>query len=192
MSVSHAVAGADVEHVRVAFLRLVSQLLQRRDVVEDVDAAAVRSDDEIVVTRVDEDVIDTDRRQAVHEPLPLLAAVQRDVERVLGAEVEEVAVLRILPDHVDVAFREVARDRRPGLAEILRDEDVRLVIVGAVAVERDVTRARVEVGRLDPRDVRFLRHALALSTTFFHVAPPSRLTCRLPSLVPTHSTPGIR
>src|SRR5688572_4525534 len=26
--------------------------------------------------------------------------------------------------------------------------------------------------------------------TFFHVAPPSRLTCTLPSLVPTQRTPG--
>ena len=29
-----------------------------------------------------------------------------------------------------------------------------------------------------------------LPTTFFQLAPPSRLTWTLPSLVPTHSTPG--
>src|SRR6185436_10269632 len=29
-----------------------------------------------------------------------------------------------------------------------------------------------------------------LSTTFFQVLPPSRVTCRLPSLVPTQMIPG--
>ena len=99
-------------------------------------------------------------RQAGHEPLPVLAAGQRDVERVLGAEIEEVAVLRILLDHVDVALGQVGGDRGPRLPEVARHEHVGLVVVGAMAVERDVARAGIECRRLDARHVRLGRHAL--------------------------------
>ena len=50
---------------------LVGQLLERGDVVDDPDAPAVRADDQVVVARVHEDVVDAHRRQARHEPLPL-------------------------------------------------------------------------------------------------------------------------
>ena len=42
--------------------------------------------------------------------------------------------------HARRAGRQVAAQRLPGLAEVLGDEDVRLVVVGAVAVEGDVAR----------------------------------------------------
>src|SRR6185369_4106077 len=49
-------------HIRVE--HLLRDLLERTDIVEDVDATAVRTHDQIVVTRMDEDVVDAHRRHA--------------------------------------------------------------------------------------------------------------------------------
>ncbi len=103
----------DVEEHRV-LRRRRRELLQRRDVVGDPDAAPVRRDDQVVVARMDQDVVDARRRKVVHELLPLLAAVERDEQPELGADVEQVPVLRILAHDLDVAERrQVAGDARP-------------------------------------------------------------------------------
>src|SRR4029453_6287455 len=101
---------AQIEKVDIRLHHLVAELLQWGYVIDDVDAAAVCTDDQIVVTLVNEDVIDADSRQSVHETLPFPSAVQRYEERVLGTEIKKVAVPGILADDVDVAFRQVARD----------------------------------------------------------------------------------
>ena len=82
----------------------------------------------------------------------------------------------------------------PRLAVVAGDEDVRLEIVAPVAVDRDVRGAGVEVRGVDARDpVRLSvargRPGMFLPTSV-NVAPPSRLTWRLPSSVPAHTTPG--
>src|SRR5918996_6073112 len=68
----------DVEKIRLRGLHLRRPLLQRRDVVRDPDAPAMRGDDEVIVTGMDEDVVGAYRRKVVHEFLPLLSAVERD------------------------------------------------------------------------------------------------------------------
>ena len=71
---------------------------------------AVRRDDQIVVARMDQDVVDARGRQVVHELLPALAAVERDEQAELRADVEQILVLRILAHDLDVAERrQVAR-----------------------------------------------------------------------------------
>ena len=62
-------------------------------------------------------------------------------------------------------------------------ENVDAEVVAAMAVERRVGGAFVEARGDDAADVRPLRHASDVGT-FFHVLPPSRVTCRLPSSVP--------
>ena len=147
--------------------------------------------DQIVVARMDQDVVDAHGRQPVHEPLPRLAAVERDVDAVLGAEVQQVAVLRILADHVDVAppagrRRPTSRSRRSPSSRTRRPCDRR-----CDGRRRSRRRCRRRSGDASTRDtcVSFGTPG-TLSTTFFQVAPPSRLTCTLPSLVPTHTMPG--
>ena len=77
--------------------------------------------------------------------IPTLPGSAYVEEAVFRAGVEEVAILRILLDHIDVAGRQVARYRVPRLTEIARDEDIRMVIVDAVRIERNVCGAAVEV-----------------------------------------------
>src|SRR5262249_48133837 len=60
------------------------QLAQRGVIVEDVDTAAKRTDDEVILLPLDGQVLDADRRQTVLEAMPFLAAVDREIERELG------------------------------------------------------------------------------------------------------------
>ncbi len=139
-----------VEDRRVLRLHGGRELLQRRDVVGDVDAASVRRHDQVAVARVHEDVVGAYGGIVGHELLPLLAAVERNVQAELGADVEQILVLRILADDLYVAERrQVARDALERRAVIARDEDVGLEIVVAVAVHRHVGRPAVEVRRVD-------------------------------------------
>ena len=139
----------------------VGHLLERADVVDDPDAPAVRPDDEVVVARVHEDVVDPHGRQPGHERLPLLAAVQRDVAS--RTRCRGTAGSRFFGSSrttFTFPIGRLPRHGRPRSAVVLREEDVRLVVVGAVPVEHDVARARVEVRRLDPRHEGLVGHAL--------------------------------
>src|SRR3954452_518095 len=66
----------DIEQDSIGRCRWVRQLLQRGDVVHDVDAAAVRAENEVVITRMHEHIIDSYCGQAVHEPLPFASAIE--------------------------------------------------------------------------------------------------------------------
>ena len=67
---------------------------QRRDVVQDVESAAMRGDDEIVAVHLD--VAHRGRRQAVLQRLPGRAVVERDEDAALGAGEEQAAAARSL------------------------------------------------------------------------------------------------
>ncbi len=141
----------DVEQRRVRLTYRRRELLQRRDIVRDPHAAPVRRDDQIVVARMDQDVVRADRRVVVHELLPGLAAVERDGQPELRSHVEQVLVLRVLADDLDVAgLRQGARHALEGFAEVARDEHVGLQVVAAVIVHRHVGRSLIEVRGLDP------------------------------------------
>ena len=53
-------------------------LPQRRDVVEDPEAAAVRADDDVVV--VDHEIADRRGRHVQPQRLPVIAVVERDID----------------------------------------------------------------------------------------------------------------
>ena len=62
-------------------------------------------------------------------------------------------VLRIFANDLHVAVgRQVARDALERLPVVPRDEYVRLQVVAAMAVDRDVRGAGVEMRRVDPRN----------------------------------------
>src|SRR5215468_990020 len=131
--------------MRVGGERLLVQLLQRSDVVNDPNAAPVRGRDQVVVARVDQQVVHTHGRQTGHELFPLGAAIDRNEDAELGSDKEQVLVLRVLADDVNVTDRQVAYDRSPGRAVIAGDEEVRLQVVVAVVVNREVTGSGVEM-----------------------------------------------
>ena len=71
--VSHSVADAVLEQVRLGLLHVRRHLLQRRDVVHDPEAAAVRGRDEVALARMHLQVVHGDRRQVVVQPAPASA-----------------------------------------------------------------------------------------------------------------------
>ena len=125
------------------FLRrhLGGELLQRGDVVQDPEAPPVGGNHQIVEVLLDRDVVDRRMRQVALERLPQLAIIERDVERVLGAQVEEPAPNRIFLDPVGIAERRLRNprhDQLPGLAVVGRLEDPGIAVVHLVAVHRHI------------------------------------------------------
>ena len=106
----------------------------------------MRGDDQVAITRVDQDVVNADARQTRHKALPGLAAIERDVEAELGPDEEQVGVFEVFPQSVDIALlRQIAGDVGPGFAEVRGLEKIRRPVVQAVRIQRDVGRAGVEV-----------------------------------------------
>ena len=98
----------------------------------------MRRENQIVIARMHEHFVGSPDRQVRHEPIPVLAVVERDEEAELRRRVEQVAIDRILADRIHVAERrQIAGDRRPRLAVVGGLEDVRLEVVVPVAVERE-------------------------------------------------------
>ena len=126
-----AVGIARSEQVRRRRHDLRTQLLQRRDVVQDPEAAPVGPHHQVVEVFLHLDPVHRRHRHVVHERLPVVPVVERDVEDVLGAEIEEPGPHRILVDVARVAERTV-RDALDDLLEALA------VVVGAVHVRLEV------------------------------------------------------
>ena len=94
--------------------------------------------------------------------LPALAAIRRDIRADVGADEEKIAIVWIFPNdvyEVDAARRKIVHDRLERLSEVSRDEEIRLEIVLAMVVERDVDSGSVEVRRLDATHPRLRRNS---------------------------------
>ena len=162
-----------------------SNLLQRRDVVEHVEPTAMRRDDEIVVARVDLDVAHGHDRQVATKRDPVRAAIPRDPQSQLAAEVQEVVPVRILTNDMAPAggLRQITNDRLPGATEVGRHEHVRRVVIVLVMIRHDVRGARRVARRLDRRNPRVRREAR-------HV--PEDVRPRLPTVARDLDVPIVR
>src|SRR5258706_4503271 len=101
----------------------VRELLERAEVIEEVEAAPVRRDDEVVEALLQGEPRDRRVRELRLEGFPLPAVVERDVERVLGPREEEALPERVLLQNVRVAhraLRDAGADRRPRLPVVRR------------------------------------------------------------------------
>ena len=65
--------------------------LNRLEVIENPERAAVRRDEHRVVARMERDLVDAHGREVRLEPLPALAAIERQEDARLRADVEHVA-----------------------------------------------------------------------------------------------------
>ena len=177
--------------------RLRRQRAQRRDVVDDPDAAPVRRDHQIVIARVNDQVAHRDVGQFAALVLRPLACRHRAKSRGPCSVPTNSSsrLTKVLSDDVRVtAHRTVLRrnQRRPRLAEVRGLVHVRAHVAERVQVESGVGRARFEMARVYVRDPRVLRQALEyLPMTLVQVLPPSRVICTLPSSVPTQMTFGF-
>ena len=135
-------------------------LPQRRDVVENPDAAAVRADHEVVV--LDHQIADRRRRHVQPQRLPVIAIVERDVDLRFGAGEEQSLALRILAHDADRrAAGNAGDDLLPRLAAVVGAVDVRVHVVEAQRVDRRVGGQRIEAARIDGEHLHEVGHAAA-------------------------------
>ncbi len=154
----HAAAHVEQERIGLHRLRL---LLQRRDVVEDPDAAAVRGDDHVVVARVNDDLVNRHRRQVRLDAQPAAAAIGADEQPELRSRIQHARVLRILGHRRHgVALRNAFADRTEVVAAVDAGIHIGAVIVGTMVVEGRIHDVHVVRGRRQARHIRIRRHAL--------------------------------
>jgi hypothetical protein len=116
---------------------------------------------QLVVARMNFQIVYRHGGQVVPETLPIGAAIKGEIHAEVRAHIKQKLVARIFADN--------AHKRRPigwkivgyrpkGAAEIVRHVHVRCEIVFMVACERYVNSGRIEVGWLHPAHVRHRRH----------------------------------
>ena len=127
--------------------------MQRRQVVEDPERAAVGGDDHVRV--LDDQVVDRGDRQIRAQGLPRAAGVEGHPHPRLGSRVEQPATAWVLADHPrDLAVRDAFGDARPAAAVVRRLEQIRAWVVELVACGRHVARGGVVGRRLQHADER--------------------------------------
>ena len=142
---------------------VVRERAQRRQVVDDPDAASVRRQHQIAVARMDLEISHRHARElAAAELRPVPAAVEGDEESQLGSEEEQVLLQRVLLDHVRITAQGSGgtADAHPCLPEVLRAVHPRRHVPEVVPVERRVRSARLVPARLDPAHPRAGRQPL--------------------------------
>src|SRR6185437_7664614 len=120
----------DREQVRGSRLLRLREVLERTDIVENVDPPPVRSDDEVVRARLNDEIVDRHPWNAMRQLGPVRTAVDREEDTELRAGEQEVRLPRVLThDLRRAAGRQVAGDRSPGLTVVVALVDVRREIV---------------------------------------------------------------
>ena len=132
-----------------------TQVAQRRDVIDDPDAAAMGCQHQVVVPRLDGQVADRHRRQmAALERGPVGSGIRGDPQPELGAEEQQLRVDGIFLDHMRIAAHALqvggADEPGPGRPVIMGDVDIRGHVALGMPVEGRIRGARGEVAGLDP------------------------------------------
>ena len=127
------------------------QLAQRRDVVQNPETAPVRRHRKIVV--LDQQVANRCRRHIEPQRLPVIAVVERDINRPLRSGKQQSNPSCVLAHRVHILIRRNAVGNfGPALPAVARAIDVRMEIIQPQRVDRRVCSLGVGVARLDHRD----------------------------------------
>ena len=122
-------------------------LLNRFEMVEHPDRAAVRRHEHRVVARVDGDLVHAHGGEVGAQAAPARSAVEREEDPALRADVEHVGVARVLGERMHDLTGEAAVNPSEGRAEVGGHPDICAIVVLAVIVHRDVGGAGVEARR---------------------------------------------
>ena len=137
----------------------IRQFLKGRD-VHDPDRAAMRGRNELLVPWVDLEIMDRNRRKAVHETLPCSPSIGGYVGPYVRTDKQNIRIDRIFLDDVHEVgrpSRKACCDRAERSSVVVRHEDVGGKVIGPVAVEGDVDTASVVIRRLHAADVGAVR-----------------------------------
>ncbi len=120
----------------------------------------MRRDDHVVVSRVEDDLVDRHRRHVRLDARPRTAAVRADEQAELRSGIQHVRILRVLGHrHDGVALGNALTDRAEVVAAVDAGIHVNVHVVGAMIVEARVDHVDVVHGRHQARHVGVLRHA---------------------------------
>src|SRR5262245_11482430 len=132
-----------------------SQRTQRCDVVHDPDPAAMCSENQIVIARLNRQIANGNGRKIVALKLrPAFSAINRNPESEFRAGEKKVRLNQIFFNYVSVstnALRILSTDeRRPGLTEISSLINVRRHVAKSMPIKSGVSRSGIEVAGLHP------------------------------------------
>ena len=97
----------------------------------------MRGDDQLMISRMNDQIVNGNSRQSSTQAMPSPAAVPRNEQAKLCADVEQILVNGVGANHMNRAFGgQVRHDWLPGRAGIGGLEQVRPAVVIAVAVKR--------------------------------------------------------
>src|SRR5579864_2564181 len=88
------------------------------------------------VVAVDDEVAHGSGRQVELQRLPLVAIIERDVNRALGSGEEQAFTFAIFPDRVSrLVIGQTVGDLLPGLAAVVRAVDIRMQVIETETVD---------------------------------------------------------
>src|ERR1700683_1751539 len=126
--------------------RGVFQLLKRPNIIEYPERASICCQDQIVLPRLDLNVVDRDVRETVPQVFPICATIKRDIRSKFGPCKKEIAIIGIFAKAVsDSGHFNAILQSRPGVPEVRGAEYVGLIIVLVRPVERYICRAFIKV-----------------------------------------------
>src|SRR4051794_34690481 len=112
---------------------LWSQLAQRRGVVDDGDAAAVSTDDEVVSPRMNLEIVHARARRDIAEADPMHARIEGRERAKVRAGVEQLPIHRIVAHEFDrVVRRKNAHGRLPVSPKSDSAKYRRSIVAGAI------------------------------------------------------------
>ena len=106
--------------MQIGCQHVVAHFFERRDIVHDPKRAAVCGQNQIMIARMDLDVVHRNRGQPVLHALPVGSAVEGNEKAKLRSGEQQISIFRILADHMDGAgfLRDAVTDARPGVAVV--------------------------------------------------------------------------
>ena len=141
-----AVRGPRLEKMHVFFEKRRLERSERREIVENVEAAAIRRDDEIREVLLDGQPVDRRGRHVRPQRRPVLPVIERDVNLVVRPRIEHAATLRIFTNDVNEAedrLWNAFANPLEALAVIRRLIDVGREVAILVVAESDIGRSAV-------------------------------------------------
>src|SRR5215475_3304430 len=155
-------------------------LFQRRDVIEDVESAAVGRDDEVMEVLLYHSPRHGSMWQAGIERSPVSTVVEGIEKSISRACEEQPCTIRIFGDgpHVrEFMLRQVTGDLFPRLAQVSRLVDKRISIVHKMEIDADVDSTGVKSGWRNARD----RAPWRQPTDIFRDVDPIAAIVRVPN-----------
>ena len=193
--IPHLLGGPRREDMRGARRDRRCEFTERVHLVEDPDATRVRAEHEVVLPRMNEEIVVCHERHPAAELRPGTPAIVAPEKPELGAEEEHVSIHRILAQRTRHARgRQSAVDPRECRAVVVAAIHVVREVAVPVVVGHDV-RARAGVSReFDPVDPRAARQSRQARCEFGPVAAvvPTPLHIPIVRPHPEHAAPHRR